>query len=263
MLRQEMIRALAIGFLATALVVRADEAADKLTRAGIDEFSAAFQAWDGGRFGKAAHEFKKAVARTPNSPVNFYWQGVASFHRMLYYRNLPAPNTKAADAAMQDAIDALESAVAIDPHHAESHALLGTLYGMKIRGGMLRAIRFGPRVQQHQKQALHSGEDNPRVKYLLGTGLHHTAENAADYRSALATLLAAEKLFLAEAKRPPKPFEPRWGLSSCRTFIGLTHLKLGEKDHAAAYFKLALAEHPNDHIAREHLAKITPHPPSP
>ncbi len=245
------------------MVVRADEAADRLTSAGIAEFSAAFRAWDGGRFAKAAHHFEKAAAHTPNSPINFYWQGVASFHRMLYYRNLPAPDTRAAADAMQDAIDALESAVRIDPHHAESHALLGTLYGMKIRGGMLRAIRFGPRVQQHQKQALHTGADNPRVKYLYGTGRHHMAENADEYRTALATLIAAEKLFVAEAKRPPKPFEPRWGLSSCRTFIGLTYLKLGDKSHAAEYFKKALAEHPNDHIAREQLTKITPHSSSP
>jgi tetratricopeptide (TPR) repeat protein len=256
-----MIRTLAIGLLATAatMVVRADEAADRLTSAGIAEFSAAFRAWDGGRFARAARHFEKAAAHTPNSPVNFYWQGVASFHHMLQIESQSVPDKRAADAAMQDAIDALESAVRIDPHLAESHALLGTLYGMKIRGGLLRAIRYGPRVQEHQKHALHSGADNPRVKYLFGTGLLHTAKNAADHRKALATLLTAEKLFLIEAKHPPKPFEPRWGLSSCRTFIGLTYLKLGEEAHAAEYFKKALAEHPNDHIAKEQLARITPH----
>jgi tetratricopeptide (TPR) repeat protein len=256
-----MIRAMAIGLMATAtaMVARADDAADRLTSAGISEFSAAFRAWDGARFAKAAHHFRTAAAMTPQSPVNFYWQGVASFHRMLQIESQSTPDMPAANAAMQDAIDALESAVRIDPHHAESHALLGTLYGMKIRGGLLRAIRYGPRVQEHQKHALHSGADNPRVKYLFGTGLLHTAKNAADHRKALATLLAAEKLFLIEAKHPPKPFEPRWGLSSCRTFIGLTYLKLGEEAHAAEYFKKALAEHPNDHIAKEQLARITPH----
>jgi len=253
-----MIRTLAISFLATAVIARADEAAGKLTSAGIAEFSAAFQAWDGARFGKAAHDFKKAAAHTPKSPVNFYWQGVASFHSMLQIKSQPKPDMHAADAAMQNAIDALESAVVINPHHAESHALLGTLYGMKIRGGIFRAIRYGPQVQEHQKLALHSGADNPRVKYLLGTGLYHTAENPDDFRMALATLQNAEKLFLAEAGKAPGPFEPRWGLSSCRTFIGLTYLKLGRKEHAAAYFKNALADHPNDHIAKEQLSKITP-----
>jgi tetratricopeptide (TPR) repeat protein len=253
-----MIRAWAIGFLVTTLLVRADEAAERLTHAGIAEFSAGFQEWQGWRFGRAAREFRTAAAMAPESHVNFYWQGVSSFHHMLYHRNLPKPNAKAADAAMQDAIDALEAAVRINPQHAESHALLGTLYGMKIRGGMLRALRFGPRVQEHRKQALHTGADNPRVKYLLGTGLHHTAKNPDDHRTALATLLAAEKLFIGESKRPPAPFEPRWGLSSCRTFIGLTYLKLDEKAHAATYFKKALADHPNDHVAREQLARITP-----
>ncbi len=254
-----MIRTLLIGILATATVARADLAADELTRAGIAGFSAAFHAWDGEGFAKAARQFSQAAAKSPKSATNFYWQGTASFHRMLQIQSHPGANARAAEAAMEDAIGALETAVALDPHHAESHALLGTLYGMKIHGGILRAIRFGPRVQEHQKQALHSGADNPRVRYLLGTGRFHTAKNAGTQREALATLLAAEKLFLEEAKRPPKPFEPRWGLSSCRTFIGLAYLKLGEKAHAAEYFEKALADHPNDHIARQHLAKITPH----
>jgi tetratricopeptide (TPR) repeat protein len=252
-----MIRALAIGILATAMVVQADEAADQLTRAGIDEFNAAFQAWDGGRFAKAAHHYKQAAARNPKSATAHYWQGTASFHRMLQIQSEAKPDVHAARAAMDDAIHALETAVTLDPHHAESHALLGTLYGMKIQGGIFNAIRFGPRVQNHQKHALQSGGDNPRVRYLLGTGRFHTAKNHAAYREALHTLLAAEKLFIAEAKRPPKPLDPRWGLSSCRTFIGLAYLKLGEQAHAAQYFRKALADHPNDHVAARELAKIT------
>jgi tetratricopeptide (TPR) repeat protein len=178
---------------------------------------------------------------------------------MLQIQSQRHPDGHAADAAMDEAIHSLETAVTLNPRHAESHALLGTLYGMKIQGGILRAIRFGPRVQNHQKHALQSGGDNPRVRYLLGTGRFHTAKNHAAYREALATLLAAEKLFIAEAKRPPKPFEPRWGLSSCRTFIGLAYLKLGEQAHAADYFRKALADHPNDHIAARELARITSH----
>jgi len=254
-----MIRALAIGILATAMVVRADEAAEQLTRAGIAEFNAAFQAWDGDRFAKAAHQFKRAAARTPKSATLHYWRGTALFHRMLQIQSQPHPDAHAADTAMDDAIHALETAVTLDPRHAESHALLGTLYGMKIHGGILRAIRFGPRVQNHQKHALQSGGENPRVRYLLGTGRFHTAKNQAAHREALHTLLAAEKLFIAEAKRPPKPLEPRWGLSSCRTFIGLAYLKLGEQAHAAKYFRKALADHPNDHVAARELAKITSH----
>jgi tetratricopeptide (TPR) repeat protein len=238
------------------MLAQADETADQLTREGIASFTTAWQAWDGEGFATAAAEFRKAAARTPDSPVNCYWQGVAQFHRMLYFQNLARPDKQGADAAMEAALAAFESAVRIDPRHAESHALLGTLYGMKIHGGLLRAIRYGPRVQNHQQLALAHGPRNPRVRWLLGTGLLHTAKNQADRRKALETLLAAEKLFEQEASRPPAPFEPRWGHGSCRTFIGRAYLELDDKEQAARWFRLALAVHPNDHIAKRELAKL-------
>jgi tetratricopeptide (TPR) repeat protein len=253
-----MIHKLALLMVATALLVRADDTVDQLTSAGIKEFGAAYQAWDGGRFGTAAELFRQACTKAPDSSVNFYWQGAARFHRLLQLRGQPESeaNTKAAAAAMEGAVAALETAVKLDAQHAESHALLGTLYGMKINGSMLRAVRYGPSVAKHQKQALRFGAENPRVRYLLGTGLFHTAGDEASRREALTTLLAAEKLFAAEAKRPAKPFEPRWGQSSCCTFIGRTYEMLGQRPAAAEYFRKALAEQPSDHIALAGLARV-------
>ena len=158
---------------------------------------------------------------------------------------------------MDDAVDALETAVRLDPRHAESHALLGTLYGMKIHGSMLRALRYGPSVQEHQKLALELGPRNPRVRYLLGTGRFHLAKDPAARREALHTLLEAEKLFAAEAATPAKPFDPRWGRSSCLTFIGRASESLGHNEQAADYFRKALAIHPADHHARDGLARVT------
>jgi len=254
-----MIRALTIALLASVLTLHADETADSRVLAGIGDFTAAYRAWDEAGFAKAAVNFRMAAAADPHSARAFYWLGAARFHRMLHYRNQQPPKTDAANATMDDAIAALDDALALAPDHAECHALLGTLYGMKIQGGLLRAIRYGPKVQSHQKQALGHGGKNPRVQYLLGTGLFHTAKDADGYREALDALLAAEKLFIAESKQAPEPFAPRWGMSSCRTFIGCALVKLGENGRAAEYFRKALAEHPNDHIARAELAKLT-HP---
>lgn len=253
-----MIRKLLLGLLVLAQLLRADDVADRLTTQGIAEFTAAYQAWDGGRFATAAETFRKATEKSPRSAVNFYWQGAAQFHRMLQLRNQPASqaNTKAADAAMDAAIAALETALTLDAKHAECHALLGTLYGMKISGSMLRAIRYGPSVQEHQKHALAYGPENPRVRYLLGTGLFHTAEDDAQRRVALKTLLYAGKLFATEAQRPAKPFEPRWGLSSCLTFIGRTYEALGSQGEAAEYFRKALSAHPADNVAKDGLERV-------
>jgi hypothetical protein len=95
------------------------------------------------------------------------------------------------------------------------------------------------------------------VRYLLGTCQFHLAKKPAAQRQALATLLAAEKLFAAEARRPAGPLDPRWGCSSCLTFIGRTYELLGQRAAAAAYFRQALSEHPADYVAKQGLARVT------
>jgi tetratricopeptide (TPR) repeat protein len=248
----------AIWLFLSAGLARANENSDRLMATGVKEFTAAYKDWDGQRFGAAAELFVQASTRAPASCTNYYWLGAAEFHRMLQLRSLSTPTTNmlAADAAMEAALAALETAVKLDERHAESHALLGTLYGMKINGNLLRAARFGPRVAKHQNKAMEFGSQNPRVRYLLGTCQFHTATKPAAQREALATLLAAEELFAAEAQRAAGPLDPRWGRSSCLTFIGRTYEQLGQRTEAADYFRKALAEHPADHVAKAGLARV-------
>jgi tetratricopeptide (TPR) repeat protein len=247
-----------IGLFLSACLAWADEKSDSLMAAGVKEFTAAYRDWDGQRFSAAAKLFRQAITNASASCTNYYWLGAAEFHRMLQLQSLPAPttNTAAADVAMDAALAALEIAVELNERHAESHALLGTVYGMKIKGNLLRGARFGPRVAKHQKKALEFGAQNPRVRYLLGTCQFHTAKKAPSQREALGTFLAAEKLFAAEAQRAAGPLEPRWGRSSCLTFIGRTYELLGQQSEAADYFRQALAEHPADHVAKEGLARL-------
>jgi hypothetical protein len=254
-----MSRWVSVLMLLAALPARTDDLSVNLAAAGVAEFTAAYQAWDGERFGAAAELFRQASTHAPRSSTNFYWLGAAHFHRLLCLRSLPVSrtNTVAAGAAMEAALAALGTAVMLEPRQAESHALLGTLYGMKIDGNLLRAARFGPRVAKHRNQALEFGAGNPRVQYLLGTCQFHTAKKPAAQREALVSFLAAEKLFTAEAQRASGPLEPRWGHSSCLTFIGRTYELLGQRTEAAGYFRRALVRHPADHVAREGLARVT------
>jgi tetratricopeptide (TPR) repeat protein len=223
--------------------------------AGAAEFQAAFADWDGERFAHAGSLFRQATVEEPDNPTNFYWLGVTEFHRMLQLLSRPGHATAAADA-QEAAVQALTRAVKLDPHQSESHALLGTIYGMRIGEHWFRAVYLGLRVMAQEDAALADGATNPRVRYLLGTGEYYTAGRAADWRKALGTLLLAEQYFEAEAARPPAPLEPRWGRSSCRTFIGLTYEKLGDRARAADYFRRALAEHPADHLARAGLDRV-------
>ena len=254
-----MIRVLTILLLLAAPVARADSAADKLTMAGIAEFTNAYQAWDGARFVKAENLFQQACTNATATVTNYYWLGAAEFHRMLQLLGLPECKTNklAAEAALDAAVDALTQAVKLDASHAESHALLGTLYGMKISENMLRAVWLGPRVQNEQELALATGAKNPRVQYLLGMSQFYTAIRNASRREALTNLLAAEKLFEAEAKTPAGPLDPRWGHDSCLTFVGSSYEKLGQPMEAEAYFRKALAMHPQDGLAQAGLKRVT------
>ncbi len=241
------------------LSVEAGPAASDLSSAGVAEFAAAYRAWDAARFAAAAELFRQAATNAPANATHFYRLGVAHFHRMLQLQNDPANRTNAAAArtAMDDAVEALVLAVKLDESHAESHALLGTLYGMKINGSLLQGLRFGPRVAKHQALALKLGPSNPRVQYLLGMCQFHTASKPAEWLAARQTLQGAEKLFDAEAKSTAAPPEPLWGHDSCLTFLGRTCELLGKRTEAVDYFRRALAMHPTDHLAREGLRRVS------
>jgi tetratricopeptide (TPR) repeat protein len=245
-------------WLATSMVRGGDEA-DSIAAAGVREFMAAYQDWDDQRFAASADLFRRANARDPGKVVYHYWLGAAEFHRMLRLSGQPGSSDlgPGGEAARDAAIEALKRAVDLDEAHAESQALLGTLYGMMIDGNLIRALRFGPRVSKCQKRAMEHGPNNPRVRYLLGMGQFHTAKKPAAWREALDTLLKAEKLFEAEQETPTGPLDPRWGHASCQTFIGRTYEILGESRRAATYFRKALVRQPSDHTAREGLQRVT------
>jgi tetratricopeptide (TPR) repeat protein len=245
--------------LLAMLSVLARAATNDLPAAGVAEFNAAYRTWDAARFAAAAELFRRATTTEAASATNCYWLGVAQFHRMLQlqYASTNRTNQTAAKAPLEAAVDALTLAVKLDERHAESHALLGTLYGMKIDGNLIRGARFGPRVARHQKLALEHGATNPRVQYLLGMCQFHTASKPAQWKTALQTLLKAELLFEAEAKTTAAPLDPRWGQSSCLTFIGRTYELLGQRQEAIGYFRKALAMHPADHLAKEGLKRAS------
>lgn len=235
----------------------AEDTGDKSCLEGVKQFNAAYQAWDGGKFDSAAELLRQAGANSPQSGGPLYWLGVTHFHHMLQIQSQPAADSKNAEAKRDAALETLEMAVESNPRNAEVHALLGTLYGMKIQGSLIRGVRFGPRVAESRKRALEFGADNPRVHYLLGTCQFHTAKTEEERRAALATFLKAEGLFEAEGKTTAGPLDPRWGYDSCLAFTALTYEQLGAGAKAADYFRKALARRPSDRMAKDGLARVT------
>jgi tetratricopeptide (TPR) repeat protein len=241
-------------FLICTAAVFAELAADQLTSAGVAEFSNAHQKWDDARFAKAAEYFQKAENAQPQSGTLAAWRGTALFYQML--QNRSKADEAGANAAMADAQSALENAVKWQPNIPEAHALLATLYGMKIQKSPLQAMRLGPALLKHRKLAEQHGPANPRVRYLVGTAQFHTAKNDAARREALASLLAAETLFQAEAKKKPARWEHRWGYADCLSSIASCYEALQQKPEALTYFKNALAAHPANQMAKAGFERL-------
>ena len=84
--------------LLPAVLAQADNRLNKLAAAGVTEFTAAYQAWDGARFAAAAELFRRATTNAPTNVTNFYWLGAAQFHRMLQLQSTPANRTNQAAA---------------------------------------------------------------------------------------------------------------------------------------------------------------------
>ncbi len=255
-----MNRWLKLGVLSLALAgsMRAAEEVSSALAAGVAAFQEGYQAWDTGRLTTAAAALRQCATNQPDSGPAWYWLGVAEFHRTLALRGDPdAPTVSPqATAANQAAVQALERLLQLDPAHAEAHAMLGTLYGLRIRDNAWRGLRWGSRVNRHRQQALRHGPDNPRVCYLLGACHLQTARGAAELRKALDALEKADRLFAAEADQPAGPLQPRWGRASALWFLGRTQEALGDREAAARSYRQALALQPANHLARTRLARL-------
>ncbi|MDX1679401.1 MAG: tetratricopeptide repeat protein [Akkermansiaceae bacterium] len=247
-----MIRILTTLLLSSSALLQADSLQE-----GIDTFRKGYRNWDSATLWNATRDFQKAVKAKPKSAQAHYWLGTAHFHRMLQIESRPTTKKleKAAKGDREDAIEALQDAVELDDSLAEAHAMLGTLYGMKI-DGITSGMRYGRRVKKHQELALKHGKDNPRVQYLLGVALLKTAENHADRKKALEALHKARELYEAEAKKARGKDEPAWGRDACLAFIGKAYSELHNAGKARVYYRKALAVRPNNKMAKKGLANL-------
>lgn len=245
-----MIRTIVALLLAT---VSAWTAETNLTVTGVAEFTLAYQAWEGAGFAEAAATF----ARAGDTATNQYWRGTAEFHRLLFLLGEPTTTTnrQASAKALENAIAALQRVIQLDPAHGESRALLSTVYGLSIAANPARGLWLGKRVMDQDKLARKLNPYNPRVLYLAGMNRYYGPSLLGGKDEGLKLLLAAEKLFEAEAGKPQGPVEPRWGRSTCLVYIGKTYDALGKPAEAEQYFRKARDLNPQDKLAKSELAK--------
>src|ERR1700687_982904 len=77
---------------------------------------------------------------------------------------------KAAEAAVDKAIEAAQRSIQLNDKSADAHSLLADLYGRKISLGnaMFSGPKFGPKVKEENAKAMALDDKNPRVWASLG-----------------------------------------------------------------------------------------------
>lgn len=234
---------------------------ETLWRWGTDRFARAEESWELAAFEEAEAIFQQVMTRAPEWAAGWKWLGVTRFHQVLVARSRTRepPLMPPVEETLDRAIAALEQALQRAPADAEVHAMLATLYGMKCEANWFRRLRYGPRVERHRQTALAVGDTNPRVQYLMGACLLHTARDTADWEKARDTLQRAVSLFASESDHPTGAREPGWGRAGALLLLAEAWEKLGDPEKAVRCYQEVLEFQPGNRCAQAGQLRLRGH----
>ena len=226
---------------------------------GIEKLNQSYDQWDKEGFEEALRVFQESAETAPDKDLAIYWKGVALFYLAIYHlfgRDQDRDQTLG-EARVDEGIRTLKRAVALNDTYSESYALLGVLQGIKIKMHILSAISLGPQVKANRNRALELNAENPRVHYLTGVSLWFSPEIfGGGTERALQHFMQAEVLFEKEAEREQDPFQPRWGYSTCLSFMGDLYSERKDYQKAKHYYLKALEVNPKDSLAKRGLENL-------
>jgi tetratricopeptide (TPR) repeat protein len=141
-------------------------------RAADDPFAAAIEAarktHDEAQLQSLTTQLEQSIARNANDALTYY--DLARVQSYLMDVAEMRKNKKAAGAALDKAIEAVQRSLQLADKSADAHSLLADLYGRKISLGnaMFAGPKFGPKVKEENAQAMALDDKNPRVWASLG-----------------------------------------------------------------------------------------------
>jgi tetratricopeptide (TPR) repeat protein len=113
-------------------------------------------------------QLEQLISQNPTDPVAYY--DLARVHAYLADVSEMRKDKKAASAAVDKAIEAVQHSIQLNDKSADAHSLLADLYGRKISlgNGMFAGPKFGPKVKEENAKAMSLNDKNPRVWASLG-----------------------------------------------------------------------------------------------
>jgi tetratricopeptide (TPR) repeat protein len=165
-----------------------------------------------------------------------YYAAYARFRQALA---VPA-NRALAQFYLEDCIAELRTVVALQPGHAEAHALLGSCYGMSTLYSVLATVTRGLEARRQMALARRLAPDNPWV--VMQDGLADWATPrlvGGDRELALTKLERAAGLFTQAVTTGSEA--AAWGAAEAWQQLGLRYRELGRVEAAEAALARATA----------------------
>jgi tetratricopeptide (TPR) repeat protein len=183
-------------------------------------------------------QLHQRLSQNPNDAVNQY--ELATVESFLADVAEMRKDKKAAVAAVDKAIEAVQRSIQLNEKSADAHSLLADLYGRKIGlgGGMFLGPRFGPKIGEENKRAMALDDKNPRV--WASTGRQY---------------LMAPKTFGGDVSKAIDSFKKSLTLDSNQdetwVWLAKAYEKQSDKAHARDAIQHALQLNPQSLWAQE------------
>lgn len=177
-------------------------------------------------------QLEQSLARNPSDAVAYY--DLARVHAWLLDIYEMHKDKKAASAAADKAIEAVQHAIQLNDKSADAHSLLADLYGRKISfgNGMFNGPKFGPKVKEENAKAMALDDKNPHVWASLGR-----------------QYLMAPKMFGGDVPKAIESFQKSLALDAAQdeTWVWLAKAfqKQGDKTKAHDVIQHALSLNPD------------------
>jgi tetratricopeptide (TPR) repeat protein len=143
--------------------VAAQQAADPEMEQGLHLLEEGRTTLDDSVLTQARDFFTKLTQQHPDNAVYFYELARVNFYHCESY--VTHGDKKKGEKALDTAIENAQQSLKLNEKSADTHSLLGDLYGRKISFGMgmIAGPKYGPKAQAENKRALELDANNPRV----------------------------------------------------------------------------------------------------
>ncbi len=171
-------------------------------------------------------------------------------YRLAISHNVKADN-KAANAALDKAMEIMEGLTDAEPNNPEAWALLGHIYGTKIGFNPLKGMLYGPKAGRSIEKAKDLAPQNPRVNLISGVSDYFSpAMFGGSKTSAIKSLSQAISQYAGDDNSGY-----HWGLAEAYVWRGLAQMELGESAKALNDWRAAVAIEPNYYWASSLIKK--------